>query len=347
MAKVRVWYRDLRKKWTASYRVPGCIPEKKITKSFSNKSDAYKYKEYTEYQLNYENWQGIQGMTWKAATRLFLDQKENYISKSTVKEFEKTFTRFSQLVGMVSTDILHERHIQDFINKRKKQKIGDSRTVSLNTINKDLRQLKVFTRWCYESHLCKTLTKVQMLKTTQKKYIPPSAKELQDILESSKNYYPLYARIVLAIATGLRREAIECIELNKNSTNYIDLEKGVIVTTETKTHDQRICRLGQNTINIINKHFVSLPDGTKKLFPDKWGGKARAFFETIRPKGLTFHKLRNIAVSALGDMGESAAVLQKTLNHKSYSTTEKYYFNINDETQKRITEKIDSLFNPV
>lgn len=343
MAKVRVWYRKERNRHYASFTQAG----KKVYKSFLKKSEAYKYKEYMEYQLNHEAWQGIKGLTWYTAIENYLASKEHRVADTTLQDIRNTFAAFATLVAPLRSDLIRQTDIQTFITKRKEdcnrpknQKYKIKPTNS--TINKDLRNLRAFYKWCVKSGYTKANIDFKPLPTTTKAFIPPTREQLQEMFAAAKGqHFPLYVRMVIAMQTGLRRSAVERLHLNAAHTDYIDVERRMLVTTETKTREQFVKHLGENAMAVINKQIMSLPDGSDKLLIDKWGNECRRVFEKIRLKGINFHAMRNIAVSILGDMGESAAVLQKKLGHKSFSTTAKYYLGVSQETDKRTTKMLD------
>ena len=341
MAKVRVWYRTERKRWYASFMQAG----KKVYKSFLKKNEAYKYKEYMEYQLNHEAWQGIKGLTWYTATENYLASKEHHIAKTTLQDIRNTFAAFATLVAPLQSDLICQTDIRAFISGRKKgcNRDGAYKIKPTNaTINKDLRNLRAFYIWCVKSGHAQTPIEFKPLPVTIKAFIPPTREQLQAMFKKAqKLHYPLYVRMVIAMTTGLRRSAIERLHLNQICDDYIDVERRMLVTTETKTREQFVKHLGDNAMAVINKQIMSLPDGSDKLLIDKWGNECRRVFEKIRLKGIDFHAMRNIAVSILGDMGESAAVLQKKLGHKSFETTAKYYLGVSQETDKRTTKMLD------
>ncbi len=347
MAKVRVWYRKDRKRWYASYRVPGITPEKKVCKAFKKKSEAQRFREYMEYQLNHEAWHGIKGLAWDAAVKIYLDEKEHYITKSTISDIQNTMNAFACLIGSLRTDLIYQHHITSFVDERKKKCNREGKYTikpTNSTINKDLRNFRAFYAWCKKNNYASIDLEFRMLPETLKAFVPPTRTNLLAMFSKARQmHYPLYVRMVIAVTTGLRRSAIERLYLNPkpNRRDYIDIERKMLVTTETKTKEQFVKSLGDNALAVIERQIELLPDGADKLLIDTWGNECRRVFQKIRLEGIDFHALRNIAVSILGDMGESAAVLQKKLGHKSYSTTAKYYLGVNDETDKRTTKMLD------
>lgn len=336
--KVRVWYRRQRKRWCGEY----WLNNKRIAKTFANKSDAHLWQSYMLHKLNYEEWRGIASLDWESLTKLYLDHKKAQdIAPTTRVEIENSFKQFKNHVGPIDSNKINQSHIEQFIRERKKNEVSN------RTINKDLANLQALCRWALNNHYVHQGIKFQMLKVLKKEFRPPTMKQLSELFALAKEYQPLYLRMVLALATGLRRSAIERVTLDEKQDAYIDLEHNILITIESKNRQQMIKQLGPNVMALITDHINALPPGTKKLFPKRWDGEARTHWERYRrqvglPK-LTFHNIRNLSVSYLADQGESAAILQKHTGHKSFKTTEGY-IGVSTETQERVTKKLDRLF---
>ena len=336
--QIRVWYRRKRKRWYGEY----WLNYKRHAKAFKNKADALLWKSYMQHKFNYEDWQGIIGLNWSDLTKLYLNHKDAQdIAPTTRIEIVNSLKQFTQLVGTPMSDTINQGHIEQLIRERKKHKVSN------RTINKDLANIKALYLWSIENHYARPGIKFQMLKTLRKEFQPPPVKQLSELFALAKEYQPLYLRMVLALATGLRRSAIERITLDERQDAYIDIENSRIVTIETKGRQQIIKPLGPRVMTLVTDYINAMPAGIKKLFPKRWDGEARKYWERYRrqaglPK-LTFHNLRNLSVSYLAAQGESAAVLQKHTGHKSFKTTAGY-IGVSTDTQERVTMKLDQLF---
>jgi len=316
--KIRIWYRAQRKKWYGEYWANG----KRYAKSFLSKRDAQLWKSYMEHKFNYEEWQGVKVIPWTEAIELYILHKEaEGRTTKTVTDVENSLTYFKDITRIETTRQLNQWLLNDFKVKRKKyfqrnpkSKSAATRKVTNQTINKDLRNLKAFYNWLIENHFCNTELKFKMLPTVKNPFIPPTQKQIRDLLLYSKEHPPLYMRIILAIETGLRRSAIENLTLSTKNKSFVDIGNNVLVTYESKTKEYIFKYLGDNAIRLLCNYIATLPEGSKKLFRDPWDGKTRSVFEKIRAKAglpnLKFHNLRNLSVSYLADKGESAVILQ-------------------------------------
>ena len=339
--KIHIWYRKDRRKWYGQYRLNG----KRHTKSFANKEQAHQWKTYMDHKFNYEQWQGINGVTWPLLMKLYMDHKKSQgLARKTIVEIRHTLKLFNYHTDEIRngvSDLLKQYHIEQYVLARIKD-------VSARTVNKDLEALRAMYLWAKDCGYVHEGIKFQMLKTVQKQYKPPTKETVKYLFDLAKEEsMSLYVRMVLAVVTGLRRSAIERLTLNNTQEAHIDIEQCLLVTIESKTHKQIIKKLGPNTMKILYHHIASLPDGSTKLFSTGWTGNVRKAWKRVRQQAglpkMTFHNLRNLSVSILADKGESGAVLQKHVEHKSFATTSRY-IGLSDETQDRVTKKLDGLF---
>jgi len=338
--KIRVWYRRERKRWYGEY----WLNYKRFAKAFKRKADALLWQSYMQHKFNYEDWQGVTGLNWYDLTKLYLNHKDAQdIAPTTRVEIINSLKQFTQLVGTPLSDTINQGHIEQFIRERKKNKVSN------RTVNKDLTNIKSLYLWSIKTHYARPGIEFNMLKTLKKEFQPPPIDQLSDLFALAKEYTPLYLRMVLALATGIRRSAIERVTLDERQDAYVDIDNNRIVTIETKGRQQIIKPLGPNVMTLVTDYINTLPAGTKKLFPKRWDARngSRKHWERYRrqvglPK-LTFHNLRNLSVSYLAAQGESAAVLQKHTGHKSFKTTAGY-IGVSTDTQERVTMKLDQLF---
>lgn len=336
MKRVRTWYRKQRKCYYGEYWLHG----KRIAKAFPNKREANLWKCFMSYTLNYENWQGIAGLRWADAMHLYYLTKESQdIAAATRFQIENTFAQFDKAMTVGNTEQLCQQHIEAYIRIRKK-------AVSNRSVNKDLENLRAFHNWLVKNHYNNQQITWTMLKTVKRPFIPPTADQLASLFNYAKLSCPsLYARMVLALALGVRRSAVESITLLPDADCRIDLDTGVVYLYEAKTKEIIAKRLGDQALQKIIDYISTLPDKNTRLFSDCWDGKVRQEWEKCRKKaGLPkfhFHHLRNMSVSLLADKGESSAVLQKHTGHKNIKTTERY-IGVNIATEDRVVSILDA-----
>ena len=336
MKTVRIWYRVQRKCWYGEYHLNG----KRITKAFPNKREARLWQVFTLYQLNHENWQGVTGLRWVDAIHLyFLAKEAQDIAAGTRFQIENTFKHFDKVITIGNTEQLCERYIESYIRTRKE-------TVCNRSVNKDLENLRAFHNWLVKNHYNNQSITWTMLKTIKRPFIPPTTDQLISLFNYAKACPSLYARMVLALALGVRRSAIESITLLPDADCRIDLDTGIVYLLEIKTKEIIAKRLGDKALSKIIYYIDTLPAQQTRLFSDVWDGKVRQEWEKGRKRaGLPnfhFHHLRNLSVSLLVDRGESSVVLQEHLGHKNFKTT-KRYIGIGIETEDRVVSTLDDV----
>ncbi len=334
--KVSVWYRRDRRRWCGIYRINGV----RYTKTFEDKAHAVRWRGFMNHQLNHEGWIGVKALSWFDLCSLYLEHKAAQdIAEGTESSIENTLKQFEQAVGPLNSDAITQRHVEQFVLHRRE-------TVKANTVNRDLKILGALYRWACKFNYMHSGLEFTMLKTLKKVWRVPRQEQLVDLFREAKTTPSLHCRMVLAVATGLRRSAIERIGLSEQDDDYIDIENNELVTTETKGRQQVVKPLGPNVVAVVMAYVAELPTGTEKMFEDKWDSQPRITWERIRKKAglpkLTFHQLRNLSVSILADKGESAAILQKHTGHSSFKTTQGY-IGVSAETQKRVTATLDGI----
>lgn len=335
MKKVRIWSREGRG-WYGEYHLNG----KRHAKALGTKKNANRWKCFMEYTLNFEDWQGMTGLRWADAIHLyFLAKEAQDITAGTWVQIKNTFAQFDKVMTIGNTEQLCQQHIESYIRTRKK-------TVCNRSVNKDLESLRAFHNWLVKNHYNNQQITWTMLKTIKRPFIPPTTDQLISLFNYAKDCPSLYARMVLALALGVRRSAVESITLLPDADCRIDLDTGIVYIYEAKTKEIIAKRLGNQALQKIIDYISTLPDKNTRLFSDVWDGKVRQEWEKGRKKaGLPnfhFHHLRNLSVSLLADKGESSMVLQKHLGHQNIETTERYA-GVNIATEDRVVSKLDEV----
>lgn len=337
MKKIRIWYREQRKCWYGEYWLHG----RRHTKAFpSGKRNANLWKSFKSHQLNHEDWQGVTGLRWADAIHLYYLAKESQdIAAATRFQIENTFAQFDKAITIGNTEQLCQQHIEAYIRTRMK-------TVGNRSVNKDLENLRAFHNWLHKNYYNNQQITWTMLKTIKRPFIPPTADQLISLFNYAKACPSLYARMVLALALGVRRSAVESITLLPDADCRIDLDTGIVYLYEAKTQEIIAKRLGDKALSKIIDYISTLPNSSTRLFNDCWDGKVRQEWEKGRKKaGLPnfhFHHLRNSSVSFLAGEGESAAVLQQHLGHRNFKTT-KRYIGVDIATEDRVVSKLDKV----
>jgi integrase len=368
--KVRVWFREQRNAWYGEYWEGPRRKAKCFGPGKEGEKLARRWQSYMLHKLNYEDWQGVKSLPWEEFTEQYIEHKKaSGISPAQIAEISGALRRFASLVGMPRSDKLATRHITMFKAKRpglyeikptskrgikdaeKKHKkaeeagiVIEPRKVSPRTINKDLEAIRALINWGIENHYCANNIKIDMLPTVTRKFQPPSAEQLSDLFSRAKTCPPLYLRMVLAVALGVRRTALERISIVTADEYHIDLSTGIVKTLDKRKYEV-IHTLGPTVLALVNNYVAQhLPDGSRLLFPEPWDGRIRNVWEDIRTKAglprFTFHNLRNVSASLLADQGESGSVIQDHLGHRNITTTQRY-IGVGDEAKGRVARKLD------
>ena len=132
-------------------------------------------------------------------------------------------------------------------------------------------------------------------------------------------------RVLLALATGLRRGDIDSLKISD-----IDFEKNAISTTSRKTKKSMASRpVSPEIMAELSKYVCSLDVGQEKLFKTKFSNrKWRKICGEADLADLKFHDLRRTFCSLLAQNGVSTAVTQRLLEHSSPNLTNKVYTNV-------------------
>ena len=178
---------------------------------------------------------------------------------------------------------------------------------------------------------------------------PDERNRLLHACKESNNPY-LYAIVVLALSTGMRKNEI----LSLRWTN-ISLESSKITLHETKNNERRVIPLLGSALMLIKKLHKKESSNSSLLFPSKGqqgqaGQKAidiRTSWETALKeaeiKDYTFHDNRHSAASYLAMSGASLTEISAVLGHKTLAMVKRYAHLSEDHTSgivERMNQKI-------
>ena len=157
--------------------------------------------------------------------------------------------------------------------------------------------------------------------------------QIKKLLMETKQYPTMQMRVLLALATGLRRGDIDSLKISD-----IDFEKNCIATTSKKTKKSMASRpISPEVISELSKYVYGLDVGQEKLFRTKFGyRKWRKICMKAGLADLKFHDLRKTFCSLLAQNGVSTAVTQRLLEHSSPNLTNKIYTNVDPVLRQSI-----------
>jgi integrase len=233
-------------------------------------------------------------------------------------EVALTLHHLERLVGKCNSKQITQNAIDKYILKRGKEVIR-------STLNKDIRNLKAFVRWCGKNRYVNGEIEIRELKEDERPVKSLSNTQIKKLLSTSKPYKTLWMRILLALGTGLRLGDIDSWRISD-----IDFENSYVTTRSKKTRKSMGSRPVPVPIMAELKKYVSGLDAEQeKVFNDNF---SRYRWKKIRHKlGLDdfkFHDLRKTFGSVLAQNGVSTAVTQKLLEHSSPYLTNKVYTNV-------------------
>ena len=251
------------------------------------------------------------------------------VTEGTLYEHVLSLRNFERLEGKCNSKQITQNIIDDFILKR-------SPEVKRATLNKDLRNLKTFTRWCRKNRYLNGQLEIKELKLEERPVKSLNDTQVKNLLKVAAKHRPMKTRILLALGTGLRRGDIESLKISD-----IDFENNCICTSSKKTKKCMASRpVSAAVMSEISRYVSGLDVGQEKLFRTKFNYRQwRNICKTAGLANLKFHDLRRTFCSILAQNGISTAVTQRLLEHSSPNLTNKVYTNV-DPVLRYAVEKI-------
>jgi integrase len=292
---------------------------KRKTKALPNKALAEHFRKIKYAQLNSDVFTGTISVDWQKMLDEYLHSKKvaGYVEDS-IYEAALTLRHFERLIGRCSSKQITQNAVDKFILERGKEIIR-------STLNKDIRNLRAFVRWCKKNRYVNGEIEFKELKEDEKPVKSLSNTQIKKLLSACKRHQMLRMRILLALGTGLRLRDIEPWKISD-----VDFENSYVTTRSKKTRKS----MGSRPVPVpimaeLKKYVCGLDPKQEKIFNDNF---SRYWWTKIRRKlGLedyTFHDLRKTFGSVLAQNGVSTVVIQKLLEHSSPDLTNKVYTNV-------------------
>ena len=246
--------------------------------------------------------------------------------QSTLYETALTLRHFERLIGRLNSKQITQNTIDKFILDRGKE-------IKRSTLNKDIKNLRAFIRWCRKNRYLNGEIELSLLKEDERPVISLTLTQIQELLTASLPYPALRMKILLALGTGLRRGDIESWKVSD-----LDFENCSVTTRSTKTRKSMGSRPVPVPIMAELKKYVSgLPPKQDKIFKrcfnkNRWDKvRQKVGFEDFK-----FHDLRKTFGSVLAQNVVSTVVIQKLLEHSSPDLTNKVYTNVDPVLRQAI-----------
>ncbi len=193
--------------------------------------------------------------------------------------------------------------------------------------------------------------------------------EIKKLIEAVRNT-DLEISITLDIVCGLRRGellALRWCDIDlKNKTltvknNFVSTTKGTF-TRETKTEaGQRIIRIPESIITMLEKHRIRVSENKSKLGeayidkdliccqangepyePKYFSKKFSKFLRIHKLKKLRLHDLRHTNATLMLRYGIPAKIVSQRLGHSSVNVTLDIYTHVQADMQTEVTDKIEN-----
>ena len=315
MRKVWIYKRKKAKGWWVGWYEGGI----RKAKALPTKALAEHFRKIKYTQLNSDVFTGTLSVTWSQMIQEYKNSKKVRGNQAgSIYEASLTLRHFERLVGQCNSRQLNQYAIDQFILKRQKE-------IKRSTVNKDIRNLKAFFNWCRKNRYINGEIEIKLLKEDEKPVKALKQAQIKKLLLLSKRYPSMRMRILLALATGLRRGDIQSIRIVD-----IDFASNSVTTRSKKTRKSMGCRpVPARVIEELKRFMSALDPRQEELFSDNF---SQCRWDTLRnvigEPDLRFQDLRKSFSSVLAQNGISTAVIQKLLEHSSPALTNKIYTNV-------------------
>lgn len=299
-------------------------------KALPTKELAEHFKQIKYTQLNSDVFTGHVFADWQQLLNEYREAKKvQGVTEGTLYEHSLSLRNFERIVGRCNSKQITQNIIDKFILERGKE-------VKRPTLNKDIRNIKTFIIWCRRQRYLITSLKLKELKVEERPVKSLNDAQIKNLLSAAMPYPAIKIRIILALATGLRRGDIDSLKVSD-----IDFEKNSITTKSKKTKKCMPFRpVSAEVIAELSKYINTLDVGQDKLFRTKFGFRQwRKICKKAGLADLKFHDLRRTFCSLLAQNGVSTAVTQRLLEHSSPILTNKVYTNV-DPVLRQAVEKL-------
>ena len=154
-----------------------------------------------------------------------------------------------------------------------------------------------------------------------------SDEERQRLLNTCRSHEDLYALVVLALSSGMRKS-----EMTTLRWRQIDSSTQTIKLLDSKNGDRRLVPLVEPALSILKERAKIRRIDSELVFPAKTGSKPwelthKEWRRTCKKAELAdfrFHDLRHSAASTMAMSGMTVLEIAAVLGHKTLSMTQRY-----------------------
>jgi integrase len=279
MRKVWIYKRkNIEGYWVGWYesgiRKAKALPTKELAEHF-------KHIKYT--QLNSDVFTGQVLADWQQMINEYREAKNvQGVTEGTLYEHALSLRNFERIVGKCTSKQITQHTIDKFILERGTE-------IKRPTLNKDIRNIKTFVIWCKEQRYLNENLKLKELKLEERPVKSLNDAQIKYLLKAVTPYPAIKMRVLLALATGLRRGDIDSLKISD-----IDFENNCICTTSKKTKKCMASRpVSAEVTTLLSKYVCSLDVGQERLFKTKFSHRIwRKICKKVGLTDLKFHDLR-------------------------------------------------------
>jgi len=235
---------------------------KRKTKALPNKALAEHFRKIKYAQLNSDVFTGTVAVDWNQIRNEYEHSKKVAgVVDDSLYEVALTLRHFERIVGKCNSKQITQNTIDKFILERGKEVIR-------STLNKDIRNLRAFVRWCRKNRYVNSEIEIKELKEDERPVKSLSNDQIKKLLSACKRHKTLRMRVLLALGTGLRLGDIDSIRISD-----IDFESNSITTRSKKTRKS----MGSRPVPVpimaeLKKYVCGLDAGQEKIFNDNSAG---------------------------------------------------------------------------
>ena len=325
MKKVWIYKRKDIKGWWIGWYESG----KRKAKALPSKELAEHFKQIKYSQLNSDVFTGQVLADWSQMIAEYREAKKvQGITEGTLYEIALSLRNFERLVGKCNSKQITQHVMDKFILERGTE-------VKRPTLNKDIRNLKTFINWCRGNRYLNGDLKLKELKEEEKPVRSLNDAEIKTLLKAAEQYTAMKIRVLLALATGLRRGDIDSLKIGD-----VNFEKNSITTKSRKTKKGMASRpVSAEVMAELSTYVCGVGVGREELFRTKFNHrKWRKICKEAGLADLKFHDLRRTFCSLLAQNGVSTAVTQRLLEHSSPHLTNKVYTNVDPVLRQAVEQ---------
>ena len=321
MRKVWIYKRKNISGWWAGWYEGG----KRKAKALPSKELADHYKQIKYTQLNSDVFTGMVTVGWSQMLEEYREHKKvQGVTEATLYEVALSLRNFERLSGEHNSRQISQAIVDKFILQRGTE-------VQRPTLNKDIRNIKAFIKWCKKKRYVNEDIEISQLKEDERPVRSLNEAEIRRLISAFNSEPALKMRILLGLGTGLRRGDIDSLKISD-----IDFTNNNITTKSRKTRKSLGSRpIPEPVMKELRKYVKQLDTKDDRLFTDVFNYKQwRKTCKEAKLPGLKFHDLRKTFASILAQNGVSTAVTQKLLEHSSPALTTKIYMNVDPVIRK-------------